>query len=611
MRHCRDDAATLPEPEWYRMISVVARCEGASTHVHDLSRPHSKYTARETNAKLRQASSQKVAPVTCAYVQSDLGGGKYCSTCLFRDNVNSPIAIGRLDLDPAESADTVAEDEPSATPAVSAPPPDQPRPDPAGELKDAATKIEKFTDLGNAKRMVAKYRDQVRYCEAWGRWFIWDRRRWAEDRKLRVCDMAADLVRGMYALAKGIKDQDEREAFFAHLIKSESHRAITAMINLAKPDKTLAVLPDDLDADPWTLTVLNGTINLRTGKLGPHRQSDLISKMAPVTYDPDARCPNWDEFLSMVMNQRSRLVTFLQRAFGCCLTGVTSDKAMFILYGAGGDNGKSTMVDVIQCLLGDYAMRTPTDTFMRKKEGAIPNDVARLKGARFVWASENERGSRLSESLIKEMTGGDKLAARFMRGEFFEFYPEFKPWLATNHKPQIRGDKAIWNRLKLIPFDVSIPKDQQKPRHLVMAMFRSEMPGILNWAIKGCLDWHREGLGVPEEVVEATGEYEAEQDTFAMFLNEKCVCVPNARVASNALYRAYKQWAEEYGEAPMSHKMFASFLAERGFGKVRVSKGIVYEGVGVRAEDVYDKTASRPSGRERGAGMRDEDGEVI
>jgi phage/plasmid-associated DNA primase len=146
--------------------------------------------------------------------------------------VNSPIAIGRLDLDPAESADTVAEDEPSATPTVSAPPPDQPRPDPAGELKGAATKIEKFTDLGNAKRMVAKYRDQVRYCEAWGRWFIWDQRRWAEDRKLRVCDMAADLVRGMHALAKGIKDKEEREAFFAHIIKSESHRAITAMINL-------------------------------------------------------------------------------------------------------------------------------------------------------------------------------------------------------------------------------------------------------------------------------------------------------------------------------------------------------------------------------------------
>jgi putative DNA primase/helicase len=268
------------------------------------------------------------------------------------------------------------------------------------------------------------------------------------------------------------------------------------------------------------------------------------------------------------------------------------------------------MVDVIQLLLGDYAVRTPTETFLRKKDGAIPNDVAKLKGARFVWASENERGSRLSESLIKEMTGGDKLSARFMRGEFFEFYPEFKPWLATNHKPQVRGDRALWNRLKLIPFHVTIPKDRQKPRHEVMAMFRREFSGILNWALEGCLEWQRDGLGVPEEVVQATREYEAEQDTFAMFLEEKCVRAPNARVLSLALYREYKSWAEQYGEAPVSHKMFASFMSERGFEKTKTNRGFLYSGIGLRTEDHYDTPRGSAPPRQTHL-VHDEEGEEV
>jgi putative DNA primase/helicase len=411
-------------------------------------------------------------------------------------------------------------------------------------------------------------------------------------------------------MAKKIPNEEERDAFLAHLIKSESWRSITAMLNLAKSDPAIAIRPGDLDADPWLLTVSNGTLDLRTGKLRPHEQRDLITKLAPAVFEPEASCDNWLAFLDLVMNGRANLVAFLQRAFGYCLTGITSDKAMFILYGASGDNGKSTMIDVIQRLLGDYAMRTPTDTFLKKRDGGIPNDIAKLKGARFVWASENERGSRLSEALIKEMTGSDKMSARFMRGEFFEFYPEFKPWLATNHKPQVRGDRALWNRLKLIPFDVSIPKEQQKPRHEVMAMFHAEFPGILRWAVEGCLEWRRNGLGVPEEVVEATREYEAEQDTFAMFLEEKCVQASNARALSLTLYREYKSWAEQYGETPVSHKTFASFMSERGFAKTKTMKGALYAGVGLRAEDHYDAPRGTVPPAQT-AWVHDRDGEEV
>jgi putative DNA primase/helicase len=603
MRHCRNDAAGLAEPEWYRMLTVVARCEDAERWAHDLSKAYPKYSRRETQRKLKQAGGDKVAPVTCAYVQSDLNGDRFCGECLFRGNINSPIAIGRI-----EGVEAGPEPEPEAEPTTADDPqaPESPKP-----AEAAATKIEKFTDLGNARRFVARYRGSVLYCEAWSRWFLWDTMRWAEDERLEVFARATDLIRSLYAVAKKIKDEDERKAFLSHLIKSESHRSIHAMVTLAKSDRAVARHPDDFDNDLWLCAVKNGTVDLRTGQLRAHDQKDMITKLAPVVYDPAAQCPNWLAFLDMIMLGRQNLVDFLKRALGSSLTGITSDKAMFILYGPGGDNGKSTMVEVMEMLLGNYARRTPVETFLKKREGSIPNDIARLRGARFVWAAENDRGVRLAESLIKEMTGGDRLAARFLHGEFFEFMPTFKIWFATNHKPTIRGDAAIWRRLKLVPFDYTIPKDRQKKRHEVMAMFQSELPGILNWAIEGCMEWQRDGLGVPDEVIDATREYESEQDTFSMFLEEKCVRVANARVLSLALYREYKTWAEEHGETPASHKTFASLMSERGFAKSKTKVGALYSGVGLRTDDHYDSPKAAQSVPRQSRFDHDDDGEEV
>ena len=594
MRHCRQDGAALAEPEWYRMLTVVARCEESERWAHELSQTYPKYSRQETQRKLKQASSHKVAPVTCAYVQSDLSGEKHCADCLFRGNVNSPIAIGRI-----EGVEGVPE--PELPPGDDPPAQEPPKP-----AEAAATKIEKFTDLGNAKRFVARYRGNIQYCNAWSRWLLWDKMRWAEDGKIEIVARAADLIRSLYSVAKQIKDEDERKAFLTHLIKSESHRSLHAMVTLAKSERSVARDPDDFDSDPWLCTVKNGTLDLRTGQLRSHDQKDMITKLGPVAYDPAARCPNWLAFLDMIMLGRKSLVEFLKRALGSSLTGITSDKAMFILYGPKGDNGKSTMVEVFEMLLGNYAMRTPVETFLKKREGAIPNDIARLRGARFVWAAENDRGVRLAESLIKEMTGGDRMAARFLHGEFFEFMPTFKIWFATNHKPTIRGDAAIWRRLKLVPFDYTIPKDRQIMRHEVMAMFKSELPGILNWAVEGCLEWQRDGLGVPDEVIKATREYETEQDTFSMFLEEKCVRAPNARVLSLALYREYKVWAEEHGETPATHKTFASLMSERSFDKTKTKLGALYSGVGLHTEDHYD-TASGAQMRPRQSRLEHDD----
>jgi putative DNA primase/helicase len=324
--------------------------------------------------------------------------------------------------------------------------------------KAAANKVEKFTDLGNARRFVARYRDTMRYCEGWTRWLVWDGMRWAEDERLEALARAGDLIRSLYPIAGTIEDEDRRKAFLKHLIKSESHRSLSALLNLAKADRRLARHPDDFDRDPWLYTVNNGTINLKTGELLSHNPEHLITKLAPVTYNPLAQCPEWLEFLNMIMLGRVSLIGFLKRAMGSSLTGITSDKAMFILYGPGGDNGKSSMIEVMEMVLGDYARRTPISTFLQQRPGNIPNDIARLRGARFVWAAENDRDVRLAESLIKEMTGGDRMVARFMRGEFFEFVPAFKLWLATNHKPAVRGDAALWRRLKLVPSTTPSPR---------------------------------------------------------------------------------------------------------------------------------------------------------
>jgi len=629
MRHCRDDAAKLPEPEWYRMLTVVARCQEAERWAHELSRPYPGYTERETRQKLRQASRVDIAPVTCGYVANELGGAHHCAQCLFAGHVNSPITIGRV----AEAEDDL-EQEPSSTEAQS-PEPEGPEPETVTEATPSAAaatapepaanpakpsreknlltmvpKHERFTDLGNAKRFVAHHAGRIAYCEPIGRWLIYDGVRWNEDEMLRIVSMAGELISNLYPLAEQLKDQKARKAFQTHLLRSESQRSLNAMISLSRADPAVARTPEAFDQDPWLFTVNNGTIDLRTGKLRVHDPKDRITKLAPVTYDPAAQCPRWLEFLDMIMVGRKNLTSFIQRAVGASLTGVTSDKAMFILFGPGGDNGKSTMVEVIEMLLGSYARRTPVDTFLKKREGGIPNDVARLRGARFVWAAESERGARLAESMIKEMTGGDRMTARFLHREFFEFMPSFKIWLATNHKPNVRGDQAIWRRLKLIPFDYSIPKERQKKRHEVMAMFQAELPGILNWAIEGCLEWQRDGLGVPEEVVAATREYEAEQDTFAMFLDERCVRAPNARILSMDLYKEYKSWAEQYGEMAVSHKVFASLLSERGVTKSKTMKGALYSGIGIRIEDHYDSPMAAQAVR-RVERFESEDGEVI
>lgn len=438
-----------------------------------------------------------------------------------------------------------------------------------------------LTDMGNAQRLVAQFGHGLRYCHAWGKWLVWDGRRWKIDETGGVVRCAKETVRAIFEEAATCEHDEQAKALAKYALKSQAEARIKAMIGLAESEPGIPVTPDQLDASPWLLCVVNGVVDLRTGELRDHARDDLITKWAPVVYDPSATCPTWLAFLDRIMDGSEHLLTFLRRVAGYSLTGSTAERALFFLYGVGA-NGKSTFLETLRATLGDYAMRTPTETLLARPEGSIPNDVARLKGARFVAASEAEEGKRLAEALVKALTGGDTISARFMRGEWFDFRPEFKLWLATNHKPIIRGtDKGIWDRIRLIPFEVRIPEaeqDKSLPTKLL-----SELEGILAWAIRGCLEWQREGLSIPDEVKSATDAYRTEMDTLAAFLNDRCILGLDEHVSAKALYEAYKAWCEASGERPVTQRMLGTRLREREFQSRRAGAngGYVWSGLGL------------------------------
>ncbi len=430
------------------------------------------------------------------------------------------------------------------------PPPDAPSP-----------KKFLWTDLGNAERLIDRYGANIHYLPAWGKWLVWDGRRWAIDATLEIQRLAKLTVRGMWKEAAKMGGESGADlAKWAN--KSESSRAINAMLSRAMAEPGVAIVPAQLDTDPWTLAVLNGQLDLRTGQLGEHDRDALATKLIPVEYDPDARCPRFLAFLHRVMGGNERLMDFLQRAVGYSLTGSTQEQCLFFLYGAGA-NGKSTFLEVLRALTADYATQADFTTFLERKSDGPRNDVARLFGARVVTSSEVGEGKRLNESLVKSLTGSDTIAARFLFAEAFELTPTFKLWLAANHRPVIRGtDGAIWRRIRLIPSTQVIPEAERDPN--LTAALKDELPGILAWAIAGCLRWLEDGLGMPDEVKAATDSYRRDSDTLGAFLEDCCELGDDYAVPAADLYQAYSMWAKEGGEYQVSQTAFGRKLEERG-----------------------------------------------
>lgn len=460
-------------------------------------------------------------------------------------------------------------------------------PDGTGEIREP-----ELTDLGNAERLRARHGTDIRYCHPQAAWYLWDGARWVVDDTAGIFRFAIDTVKSLIRLAADAPDSDRRRELLNHARRSEQTGRLRAMVDAATWLEGIPIHPDEMDRDGWLLNVENGTLDLRTGALRPHDRADLITRLAPVRFDPDATCPTWEAFLRRIMGDDGELIGYLQRLVGYALTGQTGEQIMPILYGSGA-NGKSTFIEAVAGVLGDYAQQTPADTLLATKSQGIPNDLARLRGARFVSSVETGEGNRLAENLVKQMTGGDRITARFLRQEFFEFTPAFKLFLATNHKPVIRGtDEGIWRRLHLIPFAVTIPEAERDPR--LKDKLAAEASGILRWAVDGCLAWQRGGLRPPELVTAATREYRDEMDVIGAFLEERCVQKAGASVKSGELFEAFRSWCEATGEYAGNNKTFSLRLQERGFEKRKRSDGMRFFGLGLLADPAPSTTEPIP-----------------
>lgn len=417
------------------------------------------------------------------------------------------------------------------------------------------------TDLGNAQRFIALHGDNCRYVPQWKKWLLWDSTRWRVDDKLQVHRLAREVIEAISLEASFAEDEKQATALRKHMARSQARPKLEAIEKLAQAD--LSISPDQLDRDPWLFNVQNGTIDLRTGEFRPHDRGDFITMMAPCEFDPEAEASLWDAFLKRIFEENGDLLSFVQRLCGYLLTGDTTEQSLFVFYGTGA-NGKSTLIETLLALLGDYSSKTPMRTFLDQKHEGVRNDLAGLRSARMVAATEISRGQSLNEALVKEVTGGDSVSARFLYGEYFQYMPQYKIVFAVNDKPRIKGgDEGIWRRMRLLPFEVFIPiaeRDKELSRKL-----SEELPGILNWALSGLAQWHKTGLAPPDEVLAATEGYRVEMDLLHDFLQTCCADKPGWFVPTAKLYQVYEQWCKDNGETLVKQRSFSIMIKERGY----------------------------------------------
>lgn len=431
-----------------------------------------------------------------------------------------------------------------------------------------------FDDMGNAQRMLDLFGQKILYNYNEKKWLIYDGVRWRTDgtgfiRTLADRSIARMSVEAAYYESQG---EDMAKAFQKHLKSCRSNKSKNAM--LSELEHHVPVTPNDLDRNKALLNTADCVIDLRTLKTQPHDAELLITKHTPIKYKPDAECPLWENFLNQIFDGDAELVNYIQRAVGYSLTGSTSEQCTFFLYGSG-SNGKSTFLDIVREICGDYATNIQPETIMvRPNGGTASSDVARLKGARFVTSVEPNEGMRINEGLLKQLTGDDIVTARKLYSEEFEFRPEFKLWMATNHKPIIRGtDTGIWRRVRMIPFTVHIPPDKVD-RNLKDKLL-GELEGIFAWAVKGVKLYNEQGLRMPAAVAAAVEEYRAEMDVISSFVSSCCIVEAGRQVKANDLYRVYSEWCSRNNEYCMSSTKFGTEIAKR-YQKMHIRSGWIY-----------------------------------
>lgn len=435
-----------------------------------------------------------------------------------------------------------------------------------------------LTEVGNGRRLAARHAPSIRFCPTLGAWLAWDGKRWRRDATLEVERLAKETVDSMLAEAKAVTDAAQQRALCDWSLKSQTKHQINAMIDLARSEEGIAVPADRLDTDPWLFNCLNGTLDLRTGERRPHCPDDLITKLAPVAYDPDAACPTWEGFLRQVLGDDAT-IEFVRRAAGYGLTGETREHCLFFLHGAG-RNGKSTMLKTLLAIVGDYGATIPASLLAAQDREQHSTGLADLRGRRIVAAAELEDGKRLAESLVKVITGGDRIRARRLYQDSDEFEPTHKLFMAGNHRPEVRGtDEGIWSRILVILFPYVIAaaeRDKSLDQRLA-----GEAAGILAWMVRGCLDWQKDGLGVPESIASATGDYRAEMDDVEAFLDDRCVQEADARCRTTQLHVAYREWLASTSpeRAAKSAGVFGQSLEAKGFKTLKTGGNMFRLGV--------------------------------
>jgi putative DNA primase/helicase len=458
---------------------------------------------------------------------------------------------------------------------------------PVGAINDSALATLLGGELSEARAaeyLAAVHGARLRFCEALGGWLVYNGRYWTQDTAGEAVAMAVDCAKRLADAARTFDDNGKLKRTLNFAIGLESRRVIDNVLNIAGRNGNLGLIVGDanrFDADLRALNATNCTARALKGELTvrPHDRADLITKTASAAYSTDATCPRWKQFVREIFNDDDDLVAFVQRALGYSLTGLTSEQCFFMLYGLG-NNGKSTFLRVVGDLFGDYAMVANMETFTSQRDGggASP-DLARLRGARFVSAVETREGASLNEAFIKTITGSDKIPARELYCNAFEFVPQFKLWLAVNHKPRIRGtDEAIWRRVRLIPFTRTFKGENCDPD--LYEKLCAEFPGIFAWIVRGTQAWQRDGLGHAKAEHTATAEYRSDSDVLAQFIADKCVLGQERGALQNALYKAVVDWARENGERPpRSAQALREALVVRGCRVEHKRRGNVIFGI--------------------------------
>ncbi len=452
---------------------------------------------------------------------------------------------------------------PQATPSTD-PLPDEPR-----------------TELGYAHRFVSVYGNRVRFVATWSighQWLIWDGRRWAGDTTGQAKRWMKAISRSVTAACLTIEDDNERKQAVKEAKRGESNSAVNGALALAAIDAQIVVDHEDLDVDEWLLNCTNGTLDLRTGHLHPHDPAQLLTKIAGAAYDPDATGAAFARFLEQVQPDAG-MRDFLARLLGHALVGALVEHVLPIFWGEGA-NGKSTLLDVVLAALGDYGGSAAPGLLTARNFDAHPTEIADLFGLRLARLDETDDGRRLAEGTVKRLTGDRRQKARRMRENFWEFNASHTFIMLTNHKPLVAGtDEGIWRRLRLVPFDVVIPKDD-RDEHLPDKLAQ-ETAAVLAWLSAGCIAWQHQGLDEPTAVTEATAAYRAESDAIGRFLNERCRTLPTAKVQSSYLYTAWTRWCDGEGLDPGSPKAFTTSLQNRGFDASKSDGRMVWKGLGL------------------------------